>query len=162
MLRFLKHFLGLGRSFFHFVCGFSSVAFSYLSLDCAPSFFHRRGQWQHGLPAPSQDQGDRHQRSDSEAEILLYLQNLQTATCLPLQPLWQLCGYVKLCSDLMSLTWDLKGLFNNRSQNHHQLINTVFPFIFFCLPISPVVVFKGFHTHFSSINQFTNKLIERQ
>lgn len=40
------------------------VEFSYLSIDCAPSFPHRCGQRQHGLPAPSQDQGDRHQRSD--------------------------------------------------------------------------------------------------
>lgn len=54
----------------------------------------RRGQRQHRLQAPPQDEGGGHQRADSQAEVLLHLQDLQTATCLPLQPLRQLCGWV--------------------------------------------------------------------
>lgn len=85
---FLIAFRAWMNLFSHFVCGISLSFWASRML----SFFHRCGQWQHGLPASSQDQGGRHQWSDSQAEILLYLQNLQTATCLPLQPLWQLCG----------------------------------------------------------------------
>lgn len=76
----------------------SSWSFSYCDSSCVSSLLscQRRGQRQHRLQATAQDEGGGHQRPNGQAEVLLHLQDLQAATCLPLQPLRQLRGWVGL------------------------------------------------------------------
>lgn len=58
---------------------------------------HRGGQWERACwtAAPSTDQECANQQPDSEAEVLLHLQDLPPSQSLPLQHLWQLRGWVR-------------------------------------------------------------------
>lgn len=87
------------------------------SYHCA--ILSRRHHWKHQLSTSPAHQGSRHQPAGGEAQVLLHLQDVPASANLPLQPVWQLCGWA---ADTQT-RWHLPAL-NNEWRFHSPAVDS--------------------------------------
>lgn len=159
MLRYLKHFLGLGRSFFHFVCGgFLRSIFLFepwLRSIFLPQTWPMAARATGPLPGPRRSSSTVRQWSWNIALPAKSSDRHVPPTAASVTTVW--VRYTLLWSNVPDMKSE-RFVQQQESESAPTYQHCIFSHFF----LYSIVVFKGFHTHFSSINQFNIKLITRQ